>query len=58
MLVRRTDQGFTEVTLEQRCDRGEGSSLSPSAERVAKALRWVPARGVEGREEAVGLAQW
>ena len=38
--VRLTDQVFTKMTPEQRCDGREGSSLGPSAEREAKSLRW------------------
>lgn len=38
--VRLTDQVFTEMTPEQRCDRREGSSLSSSAEREVTALSW------------------
>lgn len=38
--VRLSDQVFTEMTPEQKCDGREGSSPAPSAEREAKALRW------------------
>lgn len=57
MLVRQIGQGFTEVTHKQRHSREEGSSFSPSADRMAKALRQVPAWGVKGHAEPVWLAQ-